>query len=97
MAEKRLRAEPPAFYVARQTFYHRGIVLVLAGHTVAAGHPILKGKDALFDAFEPTWPLSRRLGEPPSVAAPAPVEAESVESGESDASGERDGEPEPGP
>jgi hypothetical protein len=70
MAEKRIRSEV-AFWVANATFYHNGNVLVLAGHTVAAGHPLLKGKEALFRAFEPTWPLPGAAPEP--APEPEPI------------------------
>lgn len=89
MAEKRLRSEGPAYYVAKATFYHNGNVLVLAGHTVEAGHALLRGKAALFAPFEPTWPLSRRAGE---VAAAVPE----PEPGP-DRAPEPEPDPEPGP
>jgi hypothetical protein len=67
MAEKRIRSETPAVYVATATFYVHGNQLVLAGHTVAAGHPILKGREALFRPFTPTWTLPGAKPEPPEA------------------------------
>ena len=64
MAEKQLRSEGPAVYVAKATFYYGGNQLVLAGHTIVAGHPMLKGRLALFDPFEPTWPLPTKASGP---------------------------------
>lgn len=72
MAEKRLRAEEPAVYVATGSFYIGGTTLVLEGHTVAAGHPILRGRKALFRPFEPTWPLSRSITAAATPVAPEP-------------------------
>jgi hypothetical protein len=69
MAEKQRRSEPPAFYTAKATFYHRGTTLVLAGHTVAAGHPLLRGRKALFEPFAPTWPLEDEEPEPREATA----------------------------
>lgn len=54
MVEKRVRSE---YFVAKAAFLYRGTQLVLEGHTVQAGHPILKGREALFRPFVPTWPL----------------------------------------
>lgn len=81
MAEKRLRSEGPAFYVAKATFYHNGNVLILAGHTVAAGHPLLRGRQHLFLPFEPTWPLpgAEPESEPEPEPTPEPEVAEEAE------------------
>ena len=74
MAEKRTRSE---FYVAKAAFLYRGTQLVLEGHTVAAGHPLLKGREALFRPFVPTWPLpgAEPAVEPEPAAEPAEAEA----------------------
>lgn len=69
MAEKRLRSE---VYVARASFLWRGRVLVLEGHTVGAGHPMLRGRESLFRPFVPTWPAP---GEKPKPVAPTEAEA----------------------
>jgi hypothetical protein len=73
MAEKRIRTEPTA-YVALATFYLDGATLVMAGHTVAAGHPLLRGREHLFRPFTPTWPLPGETpeSEPEPVAVPDP-------------------------
>ena len=71
MAEKRIRSEV-AFWVANATFYHNGNVLVLAGHTVSAGHPLLHDKQALFRPFEPTWPWPLAEAEPIPEPIPEP-------------------------
>jgi hypothetical protein len=52
MAEKKIRSE---VYVARASFLYQGRVLVMEGHTVAAGHPMLRGRERLFRPFVPTW------------------------------------------
>lgn len=62
MAQKQNRAEP-GVVVARATFY-LGSTLVLAGHTVAVGHPLIRGREHLFAPFEPTWPLPGAKAEP---------------------------------
>lgn len=41
-------------YVATESFYVHGNELVMKGHTVAAGHPLLRGRMNLFQPFEPT-------------------------------------------
>lgn len=69
MPEKRLRTE---VYVAREAFYYRGSTLVLAGQTVAAGHPMLRGRMNLFRPFVPTWPAP----DAETPKADEPVEAE---------------------
>jgi hypothetical protein len=68
MAEKRQRSE---VYVARASFLYQGRTLVLEGHTVAAGHPMLKGRESLFRPFVPTWPLPGGKPEPEPDPEPA--------------------------
>lgn len=62
MAEKTLHSETPAVFIAKNSFYFGGSQLVLAGHTVVAGHPMLKGRMAMFEPFIPTWPLPDKAG-----------------------------------
>ena len=45
-------------YQATEPFYADGMT-IQPGDTVAAGHPILKGRMALFQRFEPTYDLAR--------------------------------------
>lgn len=85
MAQKQRRAEPPAFYTAKTTFYHRGTTLVLAGHTVAAGHPLLRGRKELFEPFKPTWPLEDEDEESSEADTSGSSEAEADLSARTDA------------
>jgi hypothetical protein len=74
MAEKLIHSKAPEIYVAVSPFYV-GSQLVLAGHTVVAGHPLLKGRASLFRPFEPTWglPVTPEPEPEPEPKHPAPV------------------------
>jgi hypothetical protein len=102
MARKQTRSEPPAFYTAKATFYHRGTTLVLAGHTVAAGHPLLRGRKALFEPFKPTWPLEDETEEDTSSSGSDSSTGDegsgsSGTTGEGGETGDGAGEQEPAP
>jgi len=87
MAEKKLHTE---IYVARESFYLGGNQLVLAGHTVVAGHPMLRGRKHMFTEFEPTWPMPEKKAEPTPEPEPEPAATVAA------ATTEPEPEPEPG-
>jgi hypothetical protein len=62
---------PPTLFVARKSFWV-GNTLVRAGDTVAAGHPILRGRDRLFAPLTPTFGFTRpaAAGAERAVAVP---------------------------
>jgi len=63
------KSDAAAVFVANDSFYYGGSQLVMAGNTVEAGHPMLKGREHLFRPFEPTWPKPSKADKP--AAAPA--------------------------
>ena len=75
-------------YQATEPFYADGMT-IQPGDTVAAGHPILKGRAALFRPFEPTYDLARdkaaataaHKAHDAAVAAQAEADAVAAEAG----------------
>jgi hypothetical protein len=72
----------PGVYVSNQDFYVNGATLVLAGHTVAEGHPIMRGREHLFRPFVPTFALSEADAD---AAAKAQAEADAEAAAEAEA------------
>jgi hypothetical protein len=71
MAQKKLRA---AILVARKTFLIDGNRWVRQGDTAVAGHPIMKGHEAAFEPWHPTFgtiedPEEKDAGKPDALAA----------------------------
>lgn len=95
MANKDKKPEAPAYYEARETF-HAGELTVIRGQTVEAGHPMLKGKSALFRPFVPTY---TKPGSKPAESAASDFEdpnqgdagsAGATDDGSGDAGGQAD-------
>lgn len=60
------KSDTPAIYVAKQAFVLGGSQLVPAGATVAAGHPLLKKREHLFEPFKPMFDVA------PEAETPSP-------------------------
>jgi hypothetical protein len=50
------------------TEFEGGNVYITAGQTARAGHPILKGREALFEPMKVDWELVEPEPEPPAKA-----------------------------
>jgi len=72
MAEKQLRSD---LHTVKATFLWKGNQYFVAGQTVQDGHPVLKGKAALFEPFTPDhpWPtVPRGTSKPEPQPEPEP-------------------------
>lgn len=79
MAQKANRASAPEIYIANKTFLTDGNQWVRQGDTVAAGHPLLKGRIQSGNYFRPFTPTFGPV-EPEPEAEPEPTpEPEPVE------------------
>lgn len=72
MAKFTKKPSAPTIFVAKEAFTFGGATLVPQGATAAAGHPILKGREHLFDPWQPTF----------GTIAGAPAEADADEPAE---------------
>ncbi len=70
MAEKKIYA--PTLFVVNATFFYKGDQLFTAGQVIAAGHPVLKGRQHL---FRPLAPIGAPRA-PDPLPEPEPIDPE---------------------
>jgi hypothetical protein len=69
--KKKPAPEVAGLFRASATFIHNGTLMVSVGDVAEAGHPILKGREHLFEPLVPRFSLSS--AEPADEPADAPA------------------------
>ncbi len=70
MAEKKIRTE---YFIVNAPFFYKNDQFFAAGQVIAAGHPVLRGREHLFRPIAPLGARPEPVSAPHSEVAPEPT------------------------